>query len=154
MSQPDNTWIGDQILSMVVEKEQSNVLKRLGLFCQAIVKSKSAVEKLVKKHAATLEALSLEILIPDPGSTPPNVSAQRNEYKSLLRILTGCPLLEEFSFHVEPVADEWPVADFDMNGREWIMRRVNNMITSHTGPEHDYFWGDGSETEDNEDDDS
>jgi len=35
-----------------------------------------------------------------------------------------------------------------------IMRRVNNMITSHTGPEHDYFWGDGSETEDNEDDDS
>jgi hypothetical protein len=130
---PGVTWIGDEILSMVAEVEQSSSLQFLELFCLAIVKSKDAVEKLIKKHAATLEALSLEILIPDPGVTPPNVYAERNEYKHLLRALTGCPLLEQFSFNVEPADDERPVANFDMCGKEAIVKRIQSMVVNPTG---------------------
>jgi len=152
MSKPDNTWIGDQILSTVAEVNQSKSLQRLELFCSAIVNSKDAVEKLVKKNAAALKALSLEILMPDPGAMPPNISVERSQYKRLLRTLAGCPSLEQFSFHVEPVADECPVADFEMGGREVIMRRVQLMIMNHTDPDNDALWADVSETEEGSDD--
>ena len=147
MSQSDNTWIGDQILSTIAEVGQSNSLERLELFCLAIVKSKDAVEEIVKKSATTLKALSLEILIPDPGVMPPNISVERSQYKPLLRILAGCPLLEQLVFHIEPVADECPVAEFDMIGKELITRRVQNMIMNHTDPDNDAFWADVIETE-------
>lgn len=155
MSRPDHTWIGDQILSTIAEVEQSKSPQRLDLCCLATVESRDAVEKLVRKHAATLKALGLEILIPDPASTPPNVSAVRNEYKSLLNALTGCPLLEQFSFHVETEADECPVAEFEMHGRDWIMKRVQSMITCPTGSEYDDIWADDRELEeeDEEEDD-
>jgi hypothetical protein len=116
----------------------------------AIVESKDAVEKLVKKHAATLKALRLEVMVPDPGSTPPNNSAERSQYKRLLRALTDCPLLERFLFRVEPADYECPIANFDMFGREWIIKWVQCMITSPTGPEYDDYWADDSETEEGE----
>ena len=153
MSKPDNTWIGDQILSTVAEVNQSKSLQRLEPFCPAIVNSKDAVEKLVKKNAAALKALSLEILMPDPGAMPPNISVERSQYKRLLRILADCPLLEQLSFHIEPVADECPVADFELGGREVIMRRVQHMIMNHTEPDNDALWADVSETEEGSDND-
>lgn len=70
---------------------------------------------------------------------PPNISVERSQYKGLLRTLAGCPLLEQLSFHIEPVADECPVAGFDMSGRECIMKRVQHMIMNHTEPDNDAF---------------
>ena len=77
MSKPDNTWIGDRILSTVSEVGQSSSLQGLEIFCVAIVDSKNAVERLVKRNNATLKALSLEILVPDLGTMPPNISVER-----------------------------------------------------------------------------
>jgi len=69
-------------------------------------------------------------------------------------VVAGCPRLKQFSFHVRAEsADEDPIADFYMNGRESITKRVQYMIKSPTEPEYDYLWADDFETEDNDEGD-
>ena len=152
---PDAAWIGDCIILMLVAAEQSNCLQHLDLLCLAMVGARDFVNKLVEKHAATLEVFKLDVSFPDPvyHGIPASIAIERHRYKGLLCAVAGCPLLEQFSFRVRAEsADEDPIADFYMNGRESITKRVQYMIKSPTEPEYNYLWADDFETEDEDED--
>lgn len=66
MSHPGHIWNGDYVLSKVIETERSNGLQQLSLSCIAIFESRDALEKLIRRHAATLEVLRIHQILPDP----------------------------------------------------------------------------------------
>jgi hypothetical protein len=142
-NRPDHTWIGDHILSMVSDIECSNGLRSLCLDVNAIIESKAAVQKLIQKHASTLESIDIYAPVAIPTLGPINVPDARDGFKSLMRTIVGCPNLRSFTFFIgcgDPVIAD--VSVFASKDKQAVAARLQELIMSPTGPAHDHVWND------------
>jgi hypothetical protein len=136
---PDNIWIGDQILSMVVETERSNGLRYLDLATNALLGPQEAVQKLIQKHASTLVDIEIYALVTEPMAIPLAVLDLRNNCRNLLRTIAACPQLDFFAFYVDRGESPDLVVDIEAVDREAAMATLQNMILSPTEREYDRF---------------
>lgn len=140
VNRPENIWIGDQILSMVNDIECSHGLRRLDLDVNAIVESKQAVRELIQRPALTLEEINVYALVADSTNGPVDIFDARDKFKSLLRIIAGCPHLDEFTLFVG--RGDLLAADIAVSGKESVAVRLQKMIMSPTRPANDHVWND------------
>jgi hypothetical protein len=154
MTRPDETWIGDSILAMVVAVERSYCLRALTLNCDEMIVSQATVEKLIQKHTATLETIDVQAEMPDPATAPVSISDLRERFKILLRIIAGCHSIARLVLNMDN--EDCVVLYVNEWRSEHIMERIQSMIMRPTGPEHDFFWANWdeySESGDGDDDD-
>lgn len=145
---PDHTWIGDGILRRVNDIECSDGLRRLDLAVNAIVESKEAVQKLIQKHASTLEEINIYALVAEPRAMPVDTSDARDKFTSLLRTIAGCPQLNEFTLFIG--RGDLLTANVNVSGKEAVAARLEKMIMSPTETEDDHLWIDKEKQEEHQ----
>jgi hypothetical protein len=151
-NRPDHVWIGDQMLSMIVETEKSKGLECLELSCNAIVESMHALEKLIKKHAATLERITITTQV--LGAVDLDVYEARTQCQGLIRAIAGCPLLCDIrlSFGLDTTLTN--VVHLSLDGKDAVAARLQAMMASPIEPEYDDIWDDDSKDDNSSESDS
>jgi hypothetical protein len=151
-NRPSHEWFGDHMLSMIAETERSKCLECLQLYCNAIVESTGALEKLVKRHTATLTQLTITTQV--FGSVDLDLYDARTQCLGLVRAISDCSHLRDvrLSFSLDKTLTN--VVEIEVSGKDAIAARLRAIIASHIGPEYDSIWDDNSTEDDSTEDGS